>query len=84
MKQIEKYGISNLELILKELNSKKWLLVCDSSFPFLNIKANLEDIDIPYLVFDNFSSNPLHDDVDKGVEILKKNGCDAIDRKSVV
>lgn len=78
MKQIEKYGISNLELILKELNSKKWLLVCDSSFPFLNIKANLEDIDIPYLVFDNFSSNPLHDDVDKGVEILKKNGCDAI------
>lgn len=71
-------GIENLESLLKKLDAKKALLVCDSSFQFLNIKERIESLSIKRVVFDNFSPNPLHDDADKGRELFNNEKCDCI------
>ena len=57
---------------------KKILLVCDSSFPFLNIRQEIEDIKVPYVKFDSFTPNPIYEDVCKGVDLFRAEGCDAI------
>ncbi len=75
-----------MQKILKGINSfgealegsSKVLLVCDSSFPFLNIKADIEAMDIPYVVFSDFTPNPLYEDVCKGVDIFNITQCDTI------
>lgn len=58
--------------------STKVLLVCDSSFPFLNIKDDIERMDVPYVVFDQFTPNPLYEDVCKGVDLFQAAQCDTI------
>ena len=57
---------------------KKVFIVCDAAFPFLETHDEYLSLDIPYVIFDDFTPNPLYDDVIKGVELLKENGCDAI------
>lgn len=69
-------GIGNLHKVL--VGSKKVLLVCDSSFSFLNIKADIESISTPYVVFDEFTPNPLYEAVCKGVDIFNVEHCDTI------
>lgn len=69
-------GIEHLEQSLN--GSHKVLLVCDSSFPFLNIRNEIENMSIPYVKFDGFSSNPLYEDVCKGVAFFQSEGCDTI------
>jgi hypothetical protein len=68
MKQKILNGIECLSEALK--GSKKTLLVIDSSFPFLNIKDEVENIHIPFVKFSDFTPNPLYDDVCKGVDLL--------------
>lgn len=58
--------------------SNKVLLVCDSSFPFLNIKEDIESMPIPYVMFNQFTPNPLYEDVCKGVDLYNAEGCDTI------
>lgn len=74
--QIIYNGIEHLSEALKD--STKVLLVCDSSFPFLNIKEEIEGLDVPYVVFSDFTPNPLYEDVCKGVEIFQITKCDTI------
>lgn len=69
-------GIENLGKALK--GSSKVLLVCDNSFPFLNIKDDIEHMDVPYVVFDQFTPNPLYEDVCKGVDLFRSSQCDTI------
>lgn len=69
-------GIEHLREALN--NSKKVLLVCDSSFRFLSIKEQVESIHIPYVQFSQFSSNPLYEDVCRGVDIFNAEKCDTI------
>ena len=69
-------GIQNLERALK--GSAKVLLVCDNSFPFLSIKQDIEQMGVPYVVFDKFTPNPLYDDVCKGVDLFQTTKCDTI------
>ena len=76
MKQIIYNGIEHLSEALE--GSKKVLLVTDSSFPFLNIKNEVEGISIPYVKFSDFTPNPLYEDVCKGVDIFNAEGCDTI------
>jgi len=76
MKQIIYNGIEHLAEALK--GSKKVLLVTDSSFPFLNIKDEVEGIGIPYVKFSDFTPNPLYEDVCKGVDFFIAEGCDTI------
>ena len=69
-------GIHNLGEVLK--GSIKVFLVCDSSFPFLNIKNDIENMQMPYIVFDRFTPNPLYEDVCKGVDLFQREKCDTI------
>lgn len=69
-------GISHLQEALK--GSSKVLLVIDKSFPFLNIKEEVESIKIPYIKFSNFTPNPLYEDVCKGVSLFNAENCDTI------
>lgn len=67
-------GYANIDTVLREIGSKQYMLVCDSSFPFLFIKDTFS----PVVVFDQFTSNPLYEDVCKGVELFNQHQCDAI------
>lgn len=65
------------ELFEKE-QSKKLLLVCDAAFSFLKTKEEYLDLELPYVMFNQFTPNPLYEDVVKGVELFRKEGCDTI------
>lgn len=69
-------GIKNLADLLKD--SKKVFLVCDSSYPFLNIKENIESLNFPHVKFSDFSPNPLYEDVCKGIDIFHITKCDTL------
>lgn len=73
MQQILK-GYENIEKALKEVGSERYLLVCDASFPFLPIK----DVFKPAAVFDQFTPNPLYEQVCEGVDLFNRERCDAI------
>ena len=74
--QIILKGINSLGEALK--GSTKVLLVCDSSFPFLSIKGDIEQMKVPYVTFDQFTPNPLYEDVCKGVDLFQSAKCDTI------
>lgn len=69
-------GISHLHEVLE--GATKVFLVCDSSFPFLNIKENIEQMDLPHVVFSDFSPNPIYEDVCKGIDLFQITKCDTI------
>lgn len=67
-------GYEHIGTALKEVGSSHYMLVCDSSFPFLPIKDEFH----PAIVFDQFTPNPLYEQVCKGVELFNANHCDSI------
>ena len=71
-------GIDNLPQIFKDLNCKKLFIVIDSSFPFLNIKMEIEDVDIERVFFSDFTPNPLYEQICRGIGLIKTENCDAI------
>lgn len=73
-----KDSIRQIESILKKLSSKKYLLVCDSSFQYLPIKDYFNDLSIPHISFDKFTPNPQYEDVRKGVDLFNYEKCDII------
>lgn len=62
--------------------SRKVFLVCDGSWPYLNIgpavEAAIAGIGSPVRKFSDFGSNPLYESVCKGVEEFNSSGCDTI------
>ena len=73
MQQILK-GYENIEKALLEVGSKRYMLVCDTSFSFLPIK----DYFHPTAIFNEFTPNPLYEQVCSGVRLFNENHCDAI------
>lgn len=71
-------GYQHIADCLKESGSRKYLLVCDASFQFLAIKDYFDSLNIPCVKFDQFTPNPLYEDVCKGVKLFREEGCDAI------
>ena len=73
-------GISALKTALE--GSRKVFLVCDGSWPYLNIgpavEAAVAGIGSPVRKFSDFGSNPLYESVCKGVEEFNSSGCDTI------
>lgn len=67
-------GFHSLEKALEEVRAQRYMLICDSSFAFLPIKEAFT----PVVAFDQFTPNPLYEDVCKGVELFKANRCDAL------
>ena len=56
----------------------KVLLVCDGAFDYLRTKDEYMDLNIPYAIFNEFTSNPLYEDVVKGVKLFREEECDAV------
>ena len=64
--------------ILQQLGCRKFLLVCGGSFRRLPVAAYFDTLDISYVTFTDFTPNPQYDEVCRGVEAYRANGCDAI------
>lgn len=73
-----RFGINELGNVLKDLKVRKYLLVTGHSFQYSQLKKEVENIQISHIHFDDFTSNPLHKDIDKGTSIFIKENCDAI------
>ena len=71
-------SIKQVSSILQNFGCSKFLLVCDSSYPFLNIKEQIDSLPFERVVFNGFTSNPLYEDVCRGVELFNREGCDTI------
>ena len=69
-------GISHLGEVLK--SATKVFVVCDSSFPFLNIKSDIENIGTPHVLFSDFTPNPLYEQVCKGIDLFQITTCDTL------
>ncbi len=64
--------------ILRRLGSKKFLLVCDGAFQHIPFKRHFDEIDIPYVKFDDIVPNPTYEIVCKAVDLFSLAQCDAI------
>ena len=69
-------GISHLGEVLE--GATKVFVVCDSSFPFLNIKSDIENMGKPHVLFSDFTPNPLYEQVCKGIDLFQITKCDSI------
>ena len=60
------------------------MLVCDGSYRFLGTRDKIDSAlgekagGSPLVVFSSFASNPLYEDVCKGVDLFRREGCDCI------
>lgn len=65
--------------ILKEIGSKRFLLVCGkNSFDALNIQTFMDDECTEYVRFSDFSPNPKYEHVCEGIKVFNSNYCDTI------
>ena len=69
-------GISHLGEALE--GATKVFVVCDSSYPFLNIKSDIESMGTPHVLFSDFTPNPLYEQVCKGIDLFQITQCDSI------
>ena len=69
-------GIEHLQETLTR--STKVFVVSDSSFPFLNIKDDIENMGVPHVMFSDFTPNPLYEQVCKGIDLFLITKCDSI------
>lgn len=70
--------LNRLNNIFETERISKVLLVCDSVFDYLQTKEEYLKMNVQYVMFNQFTPNPLYEDVVKGVEVFRKNHCDAI------
>lgn len=68
--------LRDLNALLEALAGKKVLLVCGRSFDKLEIAAPI--LALHPVQFRDFAPNPVYEDVCKGVELFRKENCDAI------
>ncbi|MBR1766792.1 MAG: phosphonoacetaldehyde reductase, partial [Bacteroidales bacterium] len=67
-------GTEALASALEKVACHRYMLVCDGAFPYLPIKEFF-NTDV---VFNQFGSNPLYEDVVKGVDMFNAYHCDAL------
>ena len=72
-------GINKLPLVLNESGSKKLFIVTGSrSYQSLNFRDMIKSLDIERVYFTKFTSNPLYEQISKGIELFKSEDCDGI------
>lgn len=72
-------AFSNLPHILKENNCKQLFLICGNHvFQIPKIQECIHSLTIPYVHFSDFTSNPIYEDIKKGVSVFKQTQCDFI------
>ena len=73
-----KESYKKLGLIFEEISPIKIFLVGNGAERFKPIKDIIEKSGIPYVGFNDFSPNPVYEDVKKGVMAFIGSGCDTI------
>ena len=69
-------GINKLPLVLNESGSKKLFIVTGSrSYQSLNFRDMIKSLDIDKVYFTEFTSNPLYEQISKGIELFKSEDC---------
>ncbi len=64
--------------VLKTEKVEKYMLVCRPSFFKMGLDKYFESLDIPCVYFTDFTVNPKYEEVCEGVELFKKEKCDAL------
>ena len=64
--------------ILQGHGTRRFLLVCGSSFHSLSIADRIKGFPIAHTVFSDFSPNPKYEDICKGVDLFNREGCDFV------
>lgn len=75
---IGKNTISQIGSVLDQFETKKFMLVCGSSFDKQEFKTYFDVLSVPSVRFSDFNSNPLYEDVCKGVDIFNSEECDCL------
>lgn len=73
------YTVSDLHKIFTTNNVTKFLLVCGKkSFDSLDVSDKILGCGVPYVRFSDFTVNPKYAEVCAGVELFKKENCEAV------
>ena len=64
--------------IFRTLGARKFFLICGSPFDRLPLCELFESIGTPYVRFSGFTSNPVYEDVCRGVDLFRQERCDTI------
>jgi alcohol dehydrogenase class IV len=67
-------SITSLPKIIDSLGAAKIAIICGKSYTKLNIASIIKSIGKPYLLFNDFSPNPLHSDAEKGRHMIEEQG----------
>lgn len=67
-----------LENVLGQSSVHKFFLVCGKSLDRQPVWESIQKASMPFVRFDAFSSNPLYEDVEKGVALFRKEHCDCV------
>ena len=79
MQQTIIFGIDKLSEILNESNIEKLVIVTGAnSYKSLNFKDIIERLAIERVYFTDFTPNPKYEQICKGIDLFKSEGCDAI------
>ena len=68
--------VEGIETIKDVIAGRKFLLVRDSAYDFLDIKRFFDDY--PHVEFSGFTPNPLYEQVCRGVELFNRQDCEMI------
>lgn len=68
----------SLEKIIKENEMRKIFIVCSKFVKTSFIMDYIKTLPIDFVCFNDYQPNPLYEDVLKGIEIFKKEKCEAI------
>ncbi|WP_029201247.1 phosphonoacetaldehyde reductase [Oribacterium sp. NK2B42] len=78
MEQIILYEKNQYEKLDEWLSDKKTLVVCGSGYRYINKAKSVIDSHRSTVLFDNFKPNPVYESVLEGVDVFRKNKCDAV------
>lgn len=67
-----------LSEIIDERGIKKLLLVCGGSFDRLSLREEVLSLSCNIVRFGGFSPNPAYEDICSGLELFRREGCDAL------
>lgn len=67
-----------IEEILKEIGCKKFMLVGKMPFYTDALTDYFNTLEMPFVLFPNFTANPKYEEICQGVDLFNREGCDAL------